>query len=271
MSFIIACSSKQLYNIVHILFIRGAFMIHQQLLNKPIERQPFFNGMKAGISISIGYIPIGMAFGLLAKSFDLPIYIIILMSIMIFAGASQFIGVNLIIAGSSMTEIILATFILNLRHLLMTASLSLRLPDQLSRKWLALLAFGVTDETFSIASIQKNKALHPHFVLGLNSIAYFSWIMGTTSGIYLAFGLPKIVQNSIGIALYCMFIGLMIPSIKKSRPIITVIIIAIIMSTTLHYLSPIEITTGWNIIITTLVSSFIGAILYPNVGEIIES
>lgn len=232
------------------------------------KQQFFLKGVKQGIPVAIGYVPIAIAFGLLAKSLDIPNVVTLLMSLIIFAGASQFIGVNLIIAGVAYWEILITTFILNLRHFFMTASLSQRIPSWTSKKSLALLSFGVTDETFSVASTQNERELHPYYVLGLNMIAFFSWNIGTWIGVFLAVGLPQSIQNSMGIALFSMFIGLLLPALRKSKVISTIVCLAILISSALHWIVPyfIELSTGWCILITTVISSAMGVILFPEEG-----
>ena len=233
------------------------------------KQRDFFDGVKAGIPVAIGYIPIAIAFGLLAKSFDVPNYITLMMSLVIFAGASQFIGVNLLIAGVTYWEIVITTFILNFRHFLMSASLSQRIPDWTPKKWLATLSFGITDETFSVASIQKERLLHPFFVIGLNLIAFLAWNVGTWVGVFLAVGLPQSVQNSMGIALYAMFIGLLVPSLSKSKPVFVIVMISIFISSVLFWALPmiVSLSPGWSIIISTIIASAIGVWLYPDEGE----
>jgi len=196
------------------------------------NKDAFRSGMRAGIPVAVGYIPIAIAFGLLAKSFDMPNVITLAMSLFIFAGASQFIGVQLIMAGSMYWEIILTTFILNLRHFLMSASLSQRL-ETTSNRFLAAIAFGVTDETFSVAST-RDESTRGHFVLGLNLIAFLAWNVGTWIGVFLAFGLPASVQASMGIALYAMFIGLLVPSLTR-KPVIVVAAIAVLTQAILYF------------------------------------
>lgn len=228
----------------------------------------FKNGLVAGIPISIGYIPIGIAFGLLAKTMGIPVYIGILMSLTIFAGASQFVGVNLIALGVSYPEIILTTFILNFRHFLMSASISQKLEKNIAKKTLALLSFGITDETFMVNSMREESKLPASFVFGVNLIGFSSWNVGTWLGIFLGSALPASVQSSMGIALYVMFIGLLVPSLKKSRPFLIIALVAMGISAFIHWVPPFSsLSTGWNIIITTIISDFIGAILFPKGDE----
>jgi len=232
--------------------------------NKSKEGLTFKAGLTSGIPIAIGYIPIAIAFGLLAESTGMPSYATVLMSFIVFAGASQFVGVNLLALGAGYPEIILTTFILNSRHFLMSASLSQKVDQKASKKWLSLIAFGVTDETFMVASLRQEEKLSPSFLFGINLIAFSSWNIGTWIGVFLGAGLPASVQSSMGIALYVMFIGLLIPAIKKSRPYLLITIIAIIISSILHWIPLFSsLSSGWSIIITAILAALIGALLFP--------
>lgn len=227
----------------------------------------FTEGIKSGIPIAAGYIPIGIAFGLLAKSAGIPNHITILMSLAVYAGASQFIGANLMASAVASWEIVLTTFIINLRHLLMSASISRRIERNASRAWMPFLAFGITDETFSVASFRKEADLSPRFILGLNLLAYASWNFGTWIGIFLARGLPELVKTSMGIALYAMFIGLLVPSLRKSRPVLVISLIAVAVHSVLHWVPLFAVlSAGWGIIIATLAAATAGAALFPG-GE----
>ncbi|MDF2699668.1 MAG: hypothetical protein K0Q49_1224 [Haloplasmataceae bacterium] len=225
----------------------------------------FLKGIKAGIPIAIGYIPIAITFGLLAESYNIPNHISIMMSLLVFAGASQFVAINLIISGVSPFEIILTTFIVNFRHFLMSASLSQRL-DKVSNKILPFLAVGVTDEAFSLSALEKKQKINPSYLLGLGLIGYAAWNIGTMIGLLLALSIPQIIQDSMGIALYAMFIGILVPNIKNSKPIFIIVLIAITISLIINY--SLHLSSGWTIIITTIIASFIGAIIYPKERDI---
>ncbi|TDX51610.1 AzlC family ABC transporter permease [Orenia marismortui] len=235
---------------------------------KLIKKASLLAGTKTGIPIAIGYIPIAIAFGLLAKTNGIPNHISISMSLMVFAGASQFIAVNLLALGTGYWEIIMTTFIVNLRHFLMSAALTPSIDQNMTKDKLAILSFGITDETFSMLSLQEENKLEFPFVLGLNLIAYSAWVGGTAIGVFLGSGLPQIVQSSMGIALYVMFIGLLIPNLRKSHPFLIVSIIAIIINSSLNWISIFSsLSTGWTIIITTIMASIAGAIVFPKDGE----
>ena len=217
-------------------------------------------GVKAGIiaslPIAIGYIPIAITFGIIAQAAGLDFMQTLAMSIFIFAGASQFVGVNLITMGVPFIEIVLATFMLNFRHFLMSSSLMTKLAP-IRKRVLAVIGFGVTDETFALASMQSGK-LSGGFLLGLNLTAYTAWVFGTGLGVLLAAGIPPALQSSMGIALYAMFIGLLVPNMKKSLKVIVVVIVAGAANIFLHnYLS-----LGWSIILATITGTLIGTLFF---------
>ncbi|MFT9847259.1 AzlC family ABC transporter permease [Aneurinibacillus sp. REN35] len=221
------------------------------------------DGMRAGTPIAIGYIPVAIAFGLLAKSSGIPNYVSILMSLFVFAGASQFVGVNLLALGTAYGEIILTTFILNLRHFLMSAALSQRM-ESMPRIWGAVLSFGITDESFTMAALRKERKLTKEFILGLNLTGFVAWNIGTWIGVFLAAGLPPMLQASMGIALYAMFIGLLVPSVRTSRIVCVVALCAMALHSALDWLPYfVSLSTGWRIIIATVTAAALGAILFP--------
>jgi len=223
-----------------------------------------YSGLKAAVPIALGYIPIAIAFGLLAKSSGIPDFIAMLMSLIVFAGASQFVGINLIALGTNPWEIILTTFILNLRHLLMSASLSRRIDAQISIPWRSSIAFGVTDETFSVASIHKEAYLSKYYLIALNLLAFLAWNVGTWVGLFVATGLPESLQASMGIALYAMFIGLLIPALKGSPPVLAVVVISITIHTILCWASiTADLSTGWKLVISAVLAALIASWIFP--------
>ena len=230
----------------------------------PTRSSPFTDGLKAAVPIAIGYIPIGITFGLLARSAGIPNYITVMMSFIIFAGASQFVGINLIALGTSFWEIVLTTFILNLRHLLMSASLSQKVVPGSSKGILALLSFGITDETFSVASFREEAQLQPEFLMGLNLLAFSAWNVGTWMGFFLAAGLPEAIKTSMGIALYVMFIGLLVPSCRRSKATLFIALLAMAVHGLLQYTPSLDfLSIGLKIVITTIITALIGAIIFP--------
>ena len=213
-------------------------------------------GTLAGFSVMFGYFPVAMAFGLLSKDVGISFIDSALFSIVVFAGASQFMALDLIKAGISTGNIILATFLLNLRHLMMSASLSQRLKN-IRKHWLIFIAFGVTDETFSVSSLSTRKLDVP-FLLALHTVAYFSWIAGTIVGYLLGAILPLAVQSSLSIGLYAMFTALLIPEVKKSTSVLLLAILSGIVYATIYYLK--LLPSSWNLIATIIIASSVGVL-----------
>lgn len=244
--------------------IEQSLHVSSQFGTSQDQRQDQFNwrkGLKAGIPIAIGYIPIAIAFGLLAKSSGIPNHIAALMSLLIFAGASQFVGVNLLMLATPYWLIALTTFVLNSRHFLMSASLSRRVERTAPKRLLTLLSFGITDETFTVASLQEEERFPLSYLLALNFTAYSAWNIGTWIGLFLADALPKSIQASMGIALYAMFIGLLIPSMRTSRSILFLALASAAINTIFHQLNLFGgLSVGLNIVLTTIIVSFLGAI-----------
>jgi 4-azaleucine resistance transporter AzlC len=179
------------------------------------QKSEFRTGLKSGIGIALGYMPIALAFGLLAKTTGLAFYETLAMSAFVYAGASQFMTLTLLANGASAFEIISTVFIVNIRLLLLTTSLQEKLdPSTLLTK--AFTAFGITDETFAVASTRQEKLTYP-YILGLNTIAYISWVFFSGLGFFVVNLMPDVAQESMGFALYAMFIALLVPCLTERK------------------------------------------------------
>lgn len=221
-------------------------------------------GAAAAFPIMIGYLPAAMAFGLLSKTTGVTLWESFLFSVLVFAGASQFMALNLITAGAAAGEIILATLLLNFRHFLMSASLAARLQGEKSR-WLPLVAFGVTDETFSVASLRQGEPSVP-YLLALEGCSYASWVGGTLLGYLAGAALPPSIRDSMGIALYAMFAAILVPEIRKS---VKVGILAGSSGLINAVLSGFKLLpTGWSLITATVAAAAAGAFLFKDDEEV---
>jgi 4-azaleucine resistance transporter AzlC len=220
-----------------------------------IERQTsdFKKGVQAGLSIAIGYFPIALTFGLLAKTTGLSIVETLMMSIIVFAGASQYISLTLLTLGTGTFEIILTTFIVNIRHFLMSASLNEKVEEDRTL-YKAIYSFGITDETFSVAAT-KEGSVSTGYIFGVISVSYSSWIVNSGIGHLVGARLPETLQESMTVALYAMFIGLLVPSMKKSKKAIYLASLAAVFNT-IFTLSE-WLSTGWAIVSATILSAVI--------------
>lgn len=230
------------------------------------KQSSFLQGVHGGISIAIGYLPVALTFGLLSKSTGLSLSETVLMSLIVFAGASQYIALSLIAVGTGLIEIIFTTFIVNIRHFLLSASLSEKIEEDSTWKKL-LYSFGLTDETFTVASM-KDGTVNAGYLFGLMLISYASWVVNSGIGFVIGASLPANVQESMGIALYAMFIGLLIPSLKKQRKVLYLAVVAAILNS-LCYATQM-ISTGWSIVLSTLVSAIIVELIYSKYNKEVD-
>lgn len=220
--------------------------------------------IKAGIPIFIGYFPSAIAFGVLAKGYGVGLLETFLFSAVVFAGASQFIALNLLVSGVGYAGIILTTLLVNFRHFLMSAYLSRRL-GALDRKYKFLIAFGVTDEVFSVLSFTQGK-LPGTFVFILQLSAYSGWVSGTLAGYVLGGFLPQVLTKSMGIALYSLLLAVLLPEIKKSVRILLLTISSGVLNAVLIKMN--ILPDGWTIIVCIVVIALAGAFLTgDNFGE----
>ncbi len=227
-----------------------------------MKRNNFYQGVQAGLPVAFGYLPIAVAFGVFAKNTGLSTTAAVLMSVAVFAGASQFVALSLLAIGNGHWQIIITTFILNLRHFLMSAAVAPRLKPG---KMAPLVAFGITDETFSILSFHPAAENNPAFALGVNTIAYLGWVSGTLGGALMGQELPALLQTSMGIALYAMFIGLLVPKLKTSKTAVCLTILAMAFNALFSWGPPplSTLAKGWKLIITTILVCTAGTLFFP--------
>lgn len=213
----------------------------------------FKKGSQSGISIAIGYMPIALTFGLIAKTTGLSLGETVMMSMLVFAGAAQYISLSLLAQGIGMFEIVLTTFIVNIRHFLMSASLNEK-ADEDSIAARMGYSFGITDETFSVAATREG-TVNAGYMFGLNLTAYSSWVVFSGLGFLIGAGLPQTLQESMSVALYAMFVGLLVPSMKTNMKVVFLAVLAACFNSifTLGEM----MSTGWAIVLATLLSAIL--------------
>jgi 4-azaleucine resistance transporter AzlC len=219
-------------------------------------RSAILRGMKAATPVAMGYIPIAVAFGVLASQVGLGLLEATAMSIFVFAGSAQLIAVGMIGTGASMGAIVLTTFLVNLRHLLMSAALAPYLKD-LSRKELAWFGFQVTDETFALHSTRFRMAVPPVAEsFALNGTAQVSWVAGTVLGV-LAGGLLRDVEGlGLDYALPAMFIALVFMQVRD-RTYLAVGTLAGVTAVVLQLMA----FDSWSIMGSTIIAATSGVML----------
>jgi 4-azaleucine resistance transporter AzlC len=213
-------------------------------------------GVKRALPIVLGYVPIGFAYGVLAGKSGLADTNTLLMSLIVFAGSSQFIAVGLFAAGTGPAAVILTTFVVNLRHMLMAASLAPFLSGW-RKRCLAWFSFELTDETFALHSASAARLGECRLeALSLNMTAQASWVAGTILGIVASGLIGDVKPLGLDYALAAMFIGLLVGQCENRVRVITAILSGGIA--TLLYLA------GWHqfhIIVATVAGATLGLLV----------
>ncbi|SEO48136.1 4-azaleucine resistance probable transporter AzlC [Amphibacillus marinus] len=223
------------------------------------ETSQFKQGLVAGVPIMLGYLPIAITYGVLAKQAGLTLLELTSMSVLVYAGAAQFMGTNMLVLGAGVVEIVLATFVLNFRHFVLSLSFMYQ-SRSFPHRWRALLALGLTDETFSVASLKtkQTKEVKGYYFYGALFLqAYLSWVIGSIIGGIVGNVMPTSISQSLGIALYAMFIALLVPSVTKNLKYGAVAILAMVLNYTFGHI----LQDGWAIVLSTIIASFFGSFL----------
>ena len=175
----------------------------------------FWSGVHQALPIVLGYIPVGFAYGVLAQKSGLGLFNGVAMSVIVFAGSAQLIGAGLFGASASPFTLIFTTFVVNLRHLLMSAALAPKLKGW--QKWqIALFGYELTDETFALHSMRMAKRNPPKIeTFAVNITAQSSWIVGSLIGYLTGEQIADVRPVGLDFALPAMFIALLVPQVVK--------------------------------------------------------
>lgn len=184
------------------------------------NRSAFWNGVRATFPLVVGATPFGIIFGALAISSGLSPNATFAMSAFVFAGSAQFIAISLIGSGASLAIIISTTLVVNLRHMLYSATLGSHFKS-LAQRWMLPLAFWLTDESFVAVAKYFEKSddqeHKKHFLLGSELFMYLNWLWVTWLGVKVGQAIPDPVRWGLDFAMVVTFIGMLIPQIKD-RP-----------------------------------------------------
>lgn len=216
-------------------------------------RRQYLRGVHAGLPVIPGFIPVGIAYAVMALSAGFNAAETILMSVTVFAGASQMMAVGMYTQGAGMLAIILATFMLNLRHLIMsTCVIHLIRHSPLPVRLLASL--GVTDESFGIFTTGQAEDHTAAYFFGLITVTYSAWIAGTALGVFASGLLPDVLTSSFSIALYAIFIGIMVPNLTRNLRLALLVLMTAGCNTALSQM----MDSSWALILSTLICAALG-------------
>lgn len=217
------------------------------------KKKQYLNGVRAGVPVILGYIPVGIAYGIMARQAGFTLLQTGGMSVFVFAGASQMMAVGMYAQGASIAAMIITTFILNLRHIIMSVCIMNRMRSA-DTKTRLLAAFGVTDESFAVFTTEKEENISPAFFFGLFTSTYASWVVGSLIGAVSSDILPELLTASLGIALYAMFIGLLVPDLTKNWRLAALAVLTALC----NFLFTQFMSSSRALIISALLCAFIG-------------
>ncbi|MCR5100797.1 MAG: AzlC family ABC transporter permease [Butyrivibrio sp.] len=223
----------------------------------------FKKGIKDAIPICLGYIAVSFAFGIQATEAGLSVFQAVLMSLTNLTSAGQFSSLELIVTQAGFAEMALLQFVINLRYMLMSTALSQKIASKLPTFPRLGIAYGVTDEIFGVSALYKGE-LKPLYSYGLISISAFGWGMGTFLGAVAGHIMPQRLISCLGLAIYGMFLAIILPEAKVKKPVMAVVISAMVMSTIFNY-APVlsSISSGFRIIIVTVIVAAAASFIAP--------
>ena len=223
----------------------------------------FRRGIRHGIPIALGYVSVSFAFGMKAVASGLTVIQAVLISMTNLTSAGQVAALPLMAGGAALTEMALTQLTINLRYALMSLSLSRKLDGTMGTLQRMIFSFANTDEIFAVASSQPGK-VGKAYLYGLIITPWFGWSLGTLLGAAAGTLLPEFVRNALGIALYGMFLVIILPPAREQKSVRAVVLMAVALSLCFHYVPGLKsISSGFAIIICAVAAAAAGAVLYP--------
>ena len=220
-------------------------------------------GLKKAIPVAIAYLAVSFTFGLAARRTDFPMWFAALISATNLTSAGQFTGIELLRLGAGYLELSLAVFVINLRYALMSFSLSQQVTIRIKPCTRFAMSLFLTDEVFALAN-EKGSEITPAYYFGLSTLPYLGWQLGTLAG-YISGGIfPASVVAAAGIAIYCMYIAIFLPPMKKHKGIAVAVLAGAAISCGLYYIPYLnKIPMGFRVIIAAVTATVLAAALFP--------
>ena len=223
----------------------------------------FKKGIKDGLPIGLGYLSVSFAFGVQASIAGVPLLMSVFISMTNLTSAGQLAGLSIIAAVGTILEMVLTQLVINARYFLMSITLSQKLDGSFTTGHRLLCSAFVTDEIFAIAAA-KPKTFGRKYFYGLVILPYFGWALGTLLGAAAGDVLPVSVTNALGIALYAMFIAIIVPPTIKVRGVAVAVSISIALSCTFYFVPIFSVLSeGFRYIISALIASAVTAAFFP--------
>ena len=240
-----------------------AIMLLMKKEENMLSNYTFVRGMRDGIPICLGYFAVSFALGIAGRGVGMNAVQAFVMSLTMVASAGQFAAITLIGAGAGIIEMITTTIVVNLRYLLMSCSLTQKLSPETKLLHRLALSYCMTDEIFGL-SISVDGFLRPVYTYGITVISVSGWCLGTVLGVVAGNILPALVTNALGVAMYGMFLAIIIPPAKENHFLGALVAVSMAASglfSILPYLK--AISSGFRVIILTILIAGIAAVIHP--------
>ena len=232
-----------------------------------MDTAEFRQGLRGGVPIALGYFAVSFTFGMMAVSGGLSPWQATLISLTNLTSAGQFAGLDIILAAGSYWEMALTQLVINLRYCLMSFSLSQKLKRNIPWGHRMAVAFGVTDEIFGVSAAREGR-LSPWYNYGAMCVAIPGWTLGTLAGAISGGLLPDFLVSALSVAIYGMFLAVIIPPAREEKSVLFTVILAVLASLAFTYLPVLSgLGSGWSIIIITVAVSAVAAWLFPRKEE----
>ena len=234
-----------------------------QNMEQQNDRISFLKGMRDGVPIALGYFAVAFTLGITAGKAGMNALQSSLMSAMMLASAGEFAAISMIGSGAGVMEMIVTTVVINMRYLLMSSALSQKVQPNRPFLHRIFMSYAVTDEIFGISMTVPGK-LNPFYQYGAASVAAPGWVLGTFLGTMVGMILPAPVMSAMSVAIYGMFLAVVIPPARKNKIIATVVVISMSVSLLFQSIPGLKnISSGFQIILLTVLISAAAAILFP--------
>lgn len=230
---------------------------------KTNNKENFLKGMHDGIPICLGYFAVSFTLGIASKSVGMNPIQAALMSFLMHASAGEFAVLTVLSSGGGILTMILTQITVNIRYVLMSCALSQKIAPNTPLYKRGILAYFVTDEIFGI-SAAVNGRLNPFYSYGAASVASPGWVIGTLLGAVIGNILPERLSSAFNVALYGMFLAIVIPTSKKNR-VVAVLVCVSMLTSYLFTICPFtaSLSASARIIILTFALAAIAAVLFP--------
>ena len=235
----------------------------------------FTKGIKDGLPIALGYVPVAFAYAVGAVDRGFPLWFPILISASNFTGTGQFAGTNLIAAGASLAVLFATMLVINIRYTLMSLSLAQKMGTGFPLWQRALLAFGVTDENYAVAMRQPRKLTFA-YLAGLMSCSFAGWVGGTAAGAGASALIGQfvggewygILTGALGIALYAMFVAIILPPSRDDKRVLLLVVLSVGASCLFAFVPALAaLPEGVDIIVCSVVCTSVLSLLFPRREE----